>query len=94
MQNKIRYLSEYQKQFEWKRPVDREAPILSAEKMIYGGQDGNPSRATKINLPKKTEYQLQFVKHPIMKSPEVKAKQYLDQDKALHLQVYSPVGKS
>lgn len=90
-QNRIRYLSEYQKQFEWKRPLEREAPILSAEKMIYGGQDGNPSRATKLTLPKKSEYQLQFVKHPMIKSPE--RKEELDKDKEGHRHVYSPVGK-
>lgn len=71
--DRLRYQSEYKKQFDWKKPLEQEAPILSAEKMIYGVQgDEHPVIASKVKMPKKTEYQLNFVKHPIISSPEIR----------------------
>lgn len=76
--DRLRYQSEYKKQFDWKKPLEQEAPILSAEKMIYGVHgDEHLAKASKVKIPKKTEYQLQFVKHPIISSPEAR-KELLD----------------
>ncbi|XP_031564467.1 nuclear protein MDM1-like [Actinia tenebrosa] len=76
--DRLRYQSEYKKQFDWKKPLEQEAPILSAEKMIYGvHRDDHPVKASKVKMPKKTEYQLQFVKHPLISSPETR-KELLD----------------
>ncbi|EDO38986.1 predicted protein [Nematostella vectensis] len=64
---KQRYVSEYQKQFYWKKPVGREAPILSAEKVVFSSQDNlPPAKPVKISMPTKSEYQLQFVKYPLV----------------------------
>jgi hypothetical protein len=40
--------------------------------MIYGVHREEHLKSSKVKIPKKTEYQLQFVRHPIITTPEAK----------------------
>ncbi|XP_022098856.1 nuclear protein MDM1-like [Acanthaster planci] len=54
-----KYLSEYQRNYEWRNALPKESPLMAAEQMVYKSQANiNPFVPDKI--PRRSEYKLQF----------------------------------
>ena len=59
--------SEYQRQFEWKEGYKFDAPVLSAEQMVFRSDPNVIPRPSVVKtFPKKTEYRSQFVEYPMV----------------------------
>ena len=58
------FVSEYQRQFNWKNFPNPESPMLSADKVIFASQADVPTPTKNIKMPFKTEYQVQYSEFP------------------------------
>lgn len=61
---KQNFVSEYQRQFNWKNLPNQESPMLSANKIVFESQAEVPAPTKNIKMPLKTEYQVQFNEFP------------------------------
>ncbi|XP_038054379.1 nuclear protein MDM1-like isoform X2 [Patiria miniata] len=54
-----KYLSEYQRNYEWRNALPKESPLMAAEQMVYKSQ-ANVAPFVPDKIPRQSEYKMQF----------------------------------